>query len=409
MSCNKTRLMGRAIVPMLFFSMLFSVFASDADRVKQLIDIINKGPSLYRTQEAVAAYGRFNPQDATFAVSDNASFTAIKQSLRAAINLSDMGSMAKEAIPSLLEKFPRAEHVVIVNGAQYGPGVGQFEDWVQTYVLSAKNKFVLSSPFIEYQTLAKCEQFVEASAFTDVRNKRMSGQRIVEAQVDIYVMLRINAAACALSSITGASPEATPEAWRSWYAGTQGYQATAPVEQPIAPPEKVSSISTPANPPSDYFVGSRYSLRLSTGDYVVATIEAVDDASISIRLDSGGRYIYEKSFIREKTLLSATIGAQPAPYQSQPVQRAEAPGSISYKELLALTYSGRMLEVTLLNGSMLRGTLGVVDASMLHLNVDGADMPVSRNLISRISLVTDPADTRKTDKPAGSTKSSSSW
>jgi small nuclear ribonucleoprotein (snRNP)-like protein len=390
-----------------------SVSASDADRVKQLIDIIRKGPSLYRTQEAAAAYVRFNPQGAAPAVTDEASFAAVKQSIRAAINLSDMGSAAKEAVPALIEVFPRAEHVALIANAQYGPGVGKFEDWVQTYVLSAKNKFVLSSPFIEYQTLSRCEQFVEASAYTDVRNKRMSGQRIVEALADIYVVLRINAAACALSSITGVSPGNSPEAWRSWYASIQVSAAPAPVA-PIAPSNKVTIITTPANPPLDYVVGGRYQMRLSTGDIIVGTLEGVDESSITFRLDNGGRYIYEKSFIRDRTLLSApyspTYSPAPAPAQSAPPAPARAyPGSVSYEELMNLTYSGKMMEVYLQNGSVLRGTLGVVDASILHLNVDGVEMPVSRSVILRISHIPDPTETKPANNPAGSSGGPTPW
>jgi hypothetical protein len=393
----------------LVLSLIFSASASDADRVKQLIDIIKKGPSLYRTQEAAAAYVRFNPQGAMPAVTDEASLAAIKQSIRAAINLSSMGSAAKEAVPTLIEVFPRAEHVALISNAQYGPGVGKFEDWVQTYALSAKNKFVLSSPFIEYQTLSRCEQFVEATAFTDIRTKRTSGQRIVEALADIYVVLRINAAACALSSITGVSPGNTPEAWRSWYASIQVSAAPAPAV-PSSPPAKVTYITTPANPPPDYVVGGRYQIRLSTGDVIVGTLEGADESSITFRLDNGGRYIYEKSFVRDRTLISAPYNVQPSPpaTTSTYVQPA-GPSSISYEELMNLTYSGKMMEVYMQNGSVLRGTLGVVDASILHLNVDGAEMPVSRSVILRISLVPDPADIKPANKPAGSSGGPTAW
>jgi hypothetical protein len=392
----------------LLFSFISSASASDADRVKQLIDVIRKGPSLYRTQEAAAAYVRFNPQGAMPAATDDASLAAIKASIRAAINLSNMGSAAKEAVPALIDVFPRAEHVALISNAQYGPGVGKFEDWVQTYVLSAKNKFILSSPFIEYQTLSTCERFVEATAYTDIRTKRTSGQRIVEALTDIYVVLRINAAACALSSITGVSPGNTPEAWRSWYASIQVSAAPAPAA-PVAPSNKVTIITTPANPPPDYVVGGRYSIRLSTGDYVVGMIEGVDEASITLRLDNGGRYIYEKSFVRDRTLLSAPYGAQPATaapsYQSAPVQAA--PGSIPYEKLLDLSYSGKAMEVYLQNGSVLRGALGVVDASILHLTVDGVEMPVSRSVILRILPVSDPAEVKPADNPAGTSEGTS--
>jgi hypothetical protein len=397
----------------LFFSILlsFNSYASDADRVKQLIDVIRNGPSLYRTQEAAAAVARFKPQGSDApSVSDQASLAAIKRCIRAAIDLGDLGPAAKEAVPALIEMFPQAEHVALISNAQYGHGMGQFEDWIQTYVISAKNKFLLSSPFIEYQTLRKCEEFVEATAFTDIHNKRMSGGRIVEAFTDIYVLLRVNAAGCALSGITGISPGTTPEAWRGWYASIHVSAAPAPTT-PSLPPSKVTFVTTSANPPLDYVEGGRYIIRLSTTDVVVGTVEAVDDASITVRTDNGGRYIYGKSFIRDKTLISVPYGAQPAPAaQAAPsAQQQGWPGSIPYEKLLDLSYSGKEMKVMLQNGTVLRGTLGVVDASILRLNVDGVEMPVSRGVIFSVSLVPDSAEVKPADKPAGASDGTSPW
>jgi len=411
MNFRNRSLLFIAVISSMMLTISNPAFSSDADRVAQLIDVIRKGPSLYRTQEAAAAQVRFNPQGAGVAMTDDASFAAIKQSIRAAISLADMGPAAKEAVPALIEVFPRAEHVAIIANAQYGPGVGKFEDWVSTYTLSAKNKFILSSPFIEYQTLSRCEQFVEASAYTDIHDKRTSGQRIVSALADIYVVLRINAAACALSSITGVSPGNTPEAWRSWYASIQVSSAPAPASN-TAPPTKVTVISTPANPPSDYVIGARYQLRMSTGDFITGTLEGVDESSITFRLDNGGRYIYEKSFVRERTLLSAPYSASttystapaysPAPAQSAPAAAAQAyPGSVSYEDLMNFTYSGRMMEVYLQNGSVLRGTLGVVDATIMHLNVDGVEMPISRSVILRVVAVPDAASPKPSPSNTG--------
>ncbi len=378
-------------------SIVACVSASDADRVQQLVDIVKNGPSLYRTPEAAAAYARFNPQGTVLAVSTVDGLAAIKQSLRAAIGLAELGDKAKDALPTLIEVFPQAEYLSVIPNAQFSPGMGFFDDWVQTYVISAKNKFLLSAPFVEYQTLSRCEHFVEAAGTTDIHQKRMAGSKIVEANADIYVTLRINAAACALSQITGAEAGSTREAWREWYARSVGGSAAPSVGQPVQ--TKITVVNTPANPPSDYAPGARYQISLTTGDVITGVVESSDETSLTIRVDAGGRYSYEKSFVKNRTMLSAP------PYQSAPSQPAAAvvPPSgagIPYDDLLNFSYSGRTMEVVMVNGTVMRGALGVVDAAMLHITVDGAEMPVSRSLIARISLVPDAADTRSTDKPA---------
>jgi len=359
-----------------------SVLAQENERVREYIDIIKKGPSLYRTDEAVQALGKINPAGGIAAVTGPQAFTAMKQSLRAAVGLGDMGDKARDAVATLIEMFPQAEHAVVITGAQYGPGMGGFDDWVQTYVVSEKNKFVMSTPLLEYHTLSKCEKWVEASATTDIRQRRMAGSRVIEAVSDIYITLRINAAACALSQITGSDAGTTRESWRQWFDHTgsaSGYRSAS--SAPPVAPVNVTTIS--AFPIVDYTPGLRYEIQLTTGDKVTGIVETVDDNSVTIKIDDGGRYNYQKSFIRNRTLLSNT-NQYPAP--QVPVSASNFSGSISYDKLLDLSYSGKMMEVVISNGTVFRGTLGVVDGNLLHLNVEGTEMPISRSVIIRISV-----------------------
>jgi hypothetical protein len=398
----------KSTLTVLFCAALFSMCAvaraSDADRIAQLVDIVKNGPSLYRTPEAAAAYTKYSPQGVIPAVSSADGLAAIKQSLRAAIELGDFGDKARDAVPTLIEVFPQAEYLSVTANAQFASGMGFFDDWVQTYVISAKNKFLLSSPFVEYQTLSRCEQFVEATGTTDIHQKRMVGSKIVEAGADIYVTIRINAAACALSKITGVEAGSTKEAWRMWYS-----RSAAPVASPAPSPAvqtKITVVNTPANPPSDYVTGARYQIALTTGDVMTGVIESSDNESFTLRLDGGGRYNYPKSFVKSLSLLSPPV-YQSAPIQPQVALSTASPASIPYQDLLNFSYSGRSMEVVMANGTVMRGALGVVDANMLHITVDGTEMPISRTLIVRISLVTDPADTRSTDKPTQSAEPSS--
>jgi small nuclear ribonucleoprotein (snRNP)-like protein len=360
-----------------------TAYAQEKNRVRELIDIIRKGPSLYRTDEAAQAMGRINPMGGVAAATGTDALAAIKQSLRAAISLGDMGNEARDAVATLIEMFPQAEHTVVIANAQFGPGMGGFEDWVQTYVVSEKNKFIMSSPFVEYHTLSKCEKWVESASATDVRQRRMAGGRVIEAVADIVITLRINAAACALSRITGYEAGNTRESWRTWYDKTgsiSGYGPAASAAQ--AAPVKVTTIS--AFPVVDYTNGLRYQIELTTGDKMTGIVEAVDDNSVTIKIDAGGRYNYPKSFIRNRVLLS-----QPGQYTPQPASPAST-AFLPYEKLLDLSYSGKMMEVVISSGAVFTGTLGVVDASILRLNVNGTEMSLSRSLIIRISVIEPP-------------------
>jgi hypothetical protein len=392
---NSRSIMGLLLALALSFAA--PAVASDADRIQQLIDIIKNGPSLYRSPEAASAYAKFNQQGGIPAVSTADGLIAIKQSLRAAISLGDFGDKANSAVPTLIEVFPQAEYVSVVTNAQFSPGMGPFDDWVQTYVISAKSKFLLAAPLVDYQTLSRCEQFVEAFGNTDIHQKRMTGNKMVEANVDIYVTIRVNAAACALSKITGVDAGKTRDSWRTWHAQSTG-GSTQVSGQPVQ--VKVTVVNTPANPPADYVPGARYQISLTTGDVVTGVVESSDETSFTLRIENGARYSYEKSFVKNRVMLSAS------PYQTAPAPSTYAPatsagaGSVPYEDLMTFAYSGRTMEVVMVNGTVMKGALGVVDASILHLTVDGTEMPISRSLILRVSVVPDPASARPADKPA---------
>jgi hypothetical protein len=371
---------SRYAVTLAFFCMCASgAFAQDGSRVKELTDIIRKGPSLYRTDAAAQAMGRINPVGGVAAMTGPEALALMRQSLRAAISLGEMGDTARAAVSTLVEVFPQVEHVVVVSNAQYGPGMGGFDDWVQTYVVSEKNKFVMSTPILEYHTLSKCEKWVEASATTDVHQRRMAGARMLEAVADIYITLRINAAVCALSRITRYDAGTTRESWRRWYDNMGAAAGYGPSSTPAAP-VKVTTVG--AFPIMNFILGSRYQIDLTTGDRVTGTAVNTDDNSVTVKMDDGSQYNYQRSFIRNSVLLSNN-----GPYAAQPPAASSYRPEVTYQKLLDLSYSGKMMQVVLTNGSAYVGTLGVVDANVLHINVDGTEIPLSRSVILRISLI----------------------
>jgi hypothetical protein len=103
-------------------------------------------------------------------------------------------------------------------------------------------------------------------------------------------------------------------------------------------------------------------------------------------MDDGSQYNYQRSFIKNCILLS-NVNQPAVQPPSAPVSRQD----IAYDKLLDLSYSGKMMQVVLNNGSAYVGTLGVVDANVLHINVDGTEIPFSRGVILRISVIEPPA------------------
>jgi hypothetical protein len=64
------------------------------------------------------------------------------------------------------------------------------------------------------------------------------------------------------------------------------------------------------------------------------------------------------------------------------------------------------MQITMKNGSSFRGNLGVVDANVLHLTVDGSEIPIARNVIQSISLLEDPNLPKSVPTPQPQTQQS---
>ena len=251
------------------------------DTVQRLTAIVMGGPSLYRTPEAVEYYSQQGLSKNQADVQQNRD-DAIR-SLRAAIKLGEMGGRAKAAIPVLIDMFPQLEHVVSKRSVHYTSGNGSLEDWVQTFIVSEKSNFVFSSPFVEFETMSKCENFIDAAPTTKMLyQKTGSGGRIVEAVADIFIVLRVNAGACALSRITGKEFGTDREAWRRWWSQETASVNAAPVSQPVSALRKKTF--------ADLVVRAVYKLHLVTGDIMAGTVTAKDDTSLTLTTPSGKEY-----------------------------------------------------------------------------------------------------------------------
>jgi hypothetical protein len=355
------------------------------DTIQRLSAVITGGPTLYRTPEAMDYYSKRGlPQG--MAAPQQQRDDAIR-SLRATIKLGDMGSRAKDAIPTLIDMFPQLEHVIAKRGVHYTTGNGSLEDWVQTFLVSEKSNFVFSSPFVEFETMSKCESCIEATPVTTMLFQKIgSGGRVVEAVADIFIILRVNAGACALSRITGKEFGSNRDAWQRWwyqesgkYSGAQtplGYQASA------TPRKKTFG---------DIIAGGRYKLHLVTGDDLAGTIVSRDDTSLVLKTESGAPYSFAVVLIDKYEITSAPPPPVAPPKNDvpapQPAAGASVNGPLTFDDLARGNVTGKMMEIQIKNGSVFRGTLTSAAGDVARINVEGSEIPVSRGVITKIILI----------------------
>ncbi len=377
---DRTRPSSSLVAAMLMAaSILFHTGNAQGTDIKDLVAAVKAAPSLYRTPEAQDYFSRLG-QSAGVSVSLDRE-TAIS-GLRATIKLGDMGQAARDAVPALIDLFPRLEHVAAKRSVHYTPGNGSLEDWVQTYLVSEKNNFIFSSPFIEYASLTKCENWIEALPVTTLLSKKTgSGGRILDAVADIFIIIRINAGACALARITGNDLGTKQESWRSWQ-----YQSSGAAAQYIAPSSQTAAREQ-AVPFPDITVGGKYKLHLITGDDLAGTVTSRDDSSLVLKNEEGVPYSFRTMLIEKVESLSAAA----LPVASESKQTPEAPvetGALGFDDLLKGNLVGKMLEIRIKNGSIFKGTLVQAAGEVARINVEGSEISVSRNVVIGIRLLT---------------------
>ncbi len=350
------------------------------DEVRKFINDVRSAPILYRTPQAVDYFSSVSGYSAPVAFSQDQRDAAV-QGLRAAIKLGDLGQKAVEAVSVLIDMFPRLEHVVAKRSVHYTPGNGTLEDWVQTFLVSEKNNFIFSSPFVEYASLSKCENWIEASPVTNILSKKVGGGgKITDAVADIFIILRVNAAACALARITGIDNGINQEAWRMWRLRSSG--ATPPGS--FSPQDNPGITQTGKNAFADIAVGGRYKFHLVTNDDMSGTITSRDDSSLTIKTDAGTPYNFRIVLIEKYDKIVPVVNAPaPAP-ETNPVP---ATVTLTFDDLLQGRHFGAMLEVRVRNGSIFKGTFLGAAGESARLSVEGSELSISRKVITAITLL----------------------
>ncbi|MFP4162416.1 MAG: formylglycine-generating enzyme family protein [Chitinispirillaceae bacterium] len=356
-----------AIMSFLIFGVVDPVWSNESDLLTRMVNAIKKGPLVYYSPEAVQAFTQSGQPVSVAADRES----AIK-SFKAHITLAELGAASSGAVPVLMETFCHGIHVSTIKEAKYD-GEGTFDDWVSTYVMSEKNKFVLSSPFLDYNSMSICENFIETSQKTKILDKTIgAGGRIRKATADIQIVLTFHVGACALAKITGENPGTDPQAWRDWWAENK-HSFNAAVSDS-------SKRGAPSQDQGEYgklLVGGKYRMVLTTGDELVGYVESKTDTSVIFETVDKKPYTFRKALILTSELL--------APPRKE-ISKDKAM-KLSFEELKTFTLKNVDLKVDLKNGTDFRGTVASLEPDILKLDVEGSTIPISRKVIDKIRTV----------------------
>jgi hypothetical protein len=362
----------------LFLIMMAQLFAQD--QLSLLLGDIQSGPTVYYSPEAYSYFTRKGQVIPPQTSKENATRCYL-----AAIKLGNMGSGAMIAVPALIQNFPRAIHVSEIMNAQYS-GEGNFEDWVQTYVMSEKNKFLLSSPFLDYNSISICEQYIETVHEVQFPYSTPSPSRVPAGTVvNIHVTFTFQVASCALERITGISLGNDQSAWSNWW--EQGGKAALPSSTEEVKAVVTSPALSSGQSFSEIVVKGKYRMSLTTGDELVGIVESKDDTSLIFETVDGKPYAFRHSLIQRFELLELPKSKK-VKQANEPITK---PQEISYEALQKRASIGALIEVQIKNGSVFKGKLQSITADMIQIDIDGSRIPVTRDAITRITLLPEQA------------------
>lgn len=363
----------------LLFLVIFcsvQVFAQDQNTL--LIGDVKNCPSIYMTPEAALYFQKIS-QPVFSSNKDEA-----LRGYRALIKLGDLGGGGINAVGTIIEQFPRAVHVTEIKGVKYS-GEGTFEDWMSTYVMNEKNKFMLSSPFIDYNNISLCEQYIDAiPQSTIIEQQPINGKVIKSATVDLTITFTVFFGTCALSRITGMTIGNNQNDWRIWWTQSGGNAIESRFGTVSASPKAIASGQTF----KDLVVKAKYRMSLTTGDEFIGFVESKDDTSVIFETIDGKPYIFAKKLIDRCDLLDLpkTIQKQ----TSVPVTKNSViteTSVVQFDSLLSGTPPNLLLEVKINSGATFKGRLETIDQNGLKLNIDGSSIPISKDVINTISIL----------------------
>ncbi|MBN1130767.1 MAG: SUMF1/EgtB/PvdO family nonheme iron enzyme [Chitinispirillaceae bacterium] len=344
------------------------------------IEDLKAGPMVYYTPEAAAWFASFGSTSLSgLSVDKNAATrTFLATTKLGAMQLSEV----REAIPVLIDVFPKAVHVVEIRQANYA-GKGSFDDCVSTYVMSAKNQFMMACPFLDYNSLSACDQFLEGSHETEMIRKRSGGKgAIAEALFNLRITFTFYAGECALSRLTGMNLGHDPGAWRQWWQSstTAPFTAASPYSYVASSP---TATLVAKNSYDDIVAGGKYRVILTTGDDLTGTVESRDDSSMVLETSGGKPYAFKFRLMQSYQVIEL-----PAP-KPDTVKTAVIEGAkiITYDQLKKRAAGKPELEVKIASGRVFKGKLRTIDEEGISMDIEGSTVPIAKNIIKQIVFI----------------------
>jgi hypothetical protein len=369
-----------AVVTPLLFTMPVSVPAASPEQISKMIDDIKTGPLVFYTPEASAYFASLgNYSVSALSVNKDAAIRSFVATVK--LGGTPLGQ-TKEAVPVLIDIFPKAIHFVEIKQARYA-GEGTFEDCVSTYVMSAKNQFMLSSPFLDYNSMSLCDAYIDGQYETEVIDKEVNRSgAITSALFNLKITFTFYAGECALSRITGMGLGHDPSAWRQWWisssSGTSASGAYGSSTTIVSTPSGMAAV----NDYADIQVGGKYRVLLTTGDDFTGTVESRDATSMVLETTDGKPYSFLFSLMQSYQLIQAPPPPAPTPIATP----ATASGAeyITYDELTERAAARPVVDVKINNGSLFRGRLVAIDTTGIKLDIEGSIVPITKAIIKQI-------------------------
>lgn len=368
----------RNISSLLFFVMFCSVAVFAQDQNALLIGDVKNCPSVYMTPEAVSFFQR-NSLPVFSSNKDEA-----LRGYRALIKLGDLGGGAITAVGTIIDQFPRAVHVTEIKAVKYS-GEGTFDDWMSTYVMNEKNKFMLSSPFIDYNNISLCEQYIDAIPQSSIIEQQPANGKVIKsATVNLTITFTVYFGTCALSRITGMTIGNNQNDWRMWWTQSGGNAIESRFGAVTGSQKAIASGQSFA----DLIVKAKYRMSLTTGDEFIGFVESKDDTSVIFETVDGKPYIFTKKLIDRCDLLDLpkTLQKQPVSPQSKNSISTES-RVVQFDSLLSSMETNMLIEVKINNGGTFKGKLEAIDQNGLKLNIDGSSIPITKDVIHTISMI----------------------
>jgi hypothetical protein len=376
----------------MMMTLLPSSLSAQTELTKLLMDILN-GPKEYYAPDAYAYFTKKG-----VSIPPQKSLEEAVTSFRATLKIAAMGRSAGEALQVLIDVFPRGIQVTEVRNVRYN-GEGTFEDWISTYVTSEKTKFLLSSPFLSYNEMSRCEQFV----ISTYEVARLNGEPVTIATNDpvvISVIHTVYFGAYAITAITGQHFGVEKDQWQQWW--TSGGK----------PPEGggVATVATgdvgkarlrSGQLFSDIVPRGKYHMYLSTGDDLIGYVESKSDDELILETGEGKAYSFKSSIIIRYEYLEPPKPTSVAP------EKTGAKDSLpfSFDELRGRSVGNRQIEVRINSGMVFRGTLKEINEQAMKLRVGTSVIPITRDVVVNVKLVSLPTATAPVKKPASTAAS----